>query len=221
LRRLLRAFEPGFLPEFYWQASTGQMTERQWWFFPLWLNFQQGGYLGYGMVPAFQRLSEPFEPLGLFLPAGDYRYFRQQLWFSTDPSRILYLFGQIDGGTYFNGRLLAADISLQCSPSPYFSMVGRFNRNRFREVGEPAVDATVDLFSLEGRLALNPRLQLMGFYQRNTGGDTWNYNVRLSWEFAPLSFVYLVYNHNAYQDDWRLQRREEHAIFKVSYLRQL
>ncbi len=220
-RKLIRAFEPGFLPEFYWQASTGQMTERQYWFFPLWLNFEKGGYLGYGLVPAFQRLSEPFEPLGLFFPVRDYRYFRQQLWFSTDPSRVLYLFGQIDGGSYFNGRLLSADISLQCAPSPYFSLIGRLNRNRFSDAGVPAVDATIDLFSVEGRLALNPRLQLVGFYQQNTGDNARNVNLRLSWEFAPLSFVYLVYNHNGDEDDWRRPRREDHAIFKVSYLRQL
>ena len=39
-RKKIRAFEPGFLPEFYWQASTGKLIERQMWLFPFWLNLQ-------------------------------------------------------------------------------------------------------------------------------------------------------------------------------------
>lgn len=38
-RKKIRAFEPGFLPKFYWQASTGKLIDRQLWFFPFWLNF--------------------------------------------------------------------------------------------------------------------------------------------------------------------------------------
>src|SRR5947207_1830051 len=39
-KKILRAFEPGFLPEFYFQASTGKFIESSLYFFPIWLNFQ-------------------------------------------------------------------------------------------------------------------------------------------------------------------------------------
>lgn len=220
-RKVVRAFEPGFLPELYWQASTGKLIERQMWFFPLWLNLQNGGYLGYSVNPIYQGLTEPFEPLGVHIDAGDYHFFRQQVWFSTDPSKIVNLLGQIDWGTYFNGRLTSVDCTLQFAPSPHLSLSGRFNRNRFDKVGAPQTTKTVDLYSIEGRFALNPRLQLIGFYQQNAQDRSKNYNIRLSWEYAPLSYLYIVLNKFDFHDDLNVRRIEDHAIVKLSYLKQI
>lgn len=220
-RKVLRAFEPGFLPEFYWQASTGEFLERQLWFFPLWLNFQKGGFLGYSINPAYQNLTEPFEPLGVRYETGKYNYFQQQVWFSTDPSKIIYLWGQLDWGTYFDGKLTIADVNLQFAPSPHFSLIGKFNRNKFQDAGLANTNRTVDLYSIEGRFALNPRLQLIGFYQQNAYDDTKNYNIRLAWEYRPLSYVYIVWNKNGFNDAMNVRQKEDHAIVKLSYLWQL
>lgn len=220
-RKAIRAFEPGFLPEFYWQASTGKLIERQIWVFPFWLNFQNGGYIGYSLNPIYQNLTEAFEPLGVRFAAGQYNYFQQQVWFSTDPSKVLYLFGQVDWGTYFNGRLSIADINLKFAPSPHFSFLGRVNRNLFRNAGEDRVDKSVDLYSIEGRIALNPRLQLIGFYQQNSENDRKNYNIRLAWEYRPLSFLYIVFNKNGFRNELNVKQVEDHAILKLNYLRQL
>jgi len=43
------------------------------------------------------------------------------------------------------------------------------------------------------RIALNPRLQLVSFYQRNTVFATDTSNTRFAREFRPLSLVYLVF----------------------------
>lgn len=220
-RKILRAFEPGFLPEFYFQASTGKLVERQLWFFPIWFNLQNGGYFGYSVNPIYQGLTEPFEPLGVHIGEGDYHFFRQQIWASSDPSKIINLLGQVDWGAYFNGRLFTADLTLQFAPSPHLSLSGRLNRNRFTGVGEPATDKTIDLYSIEGRFALNPRLQLIAFYQQNSENDSKNYNIRLAWEYSPLSFFYVVLNKNGFRDEMSVRQLENHAIVKLSYLRQL
>lgn len=220
-RKVIRAFEPGFLPEVYFQASTGKLIERQLWFFPVWFNFQNGGYFGYSVNPTFQRLTEPFEPLGIHIGEGSYHYFRQQIWATTDPSKIITLLGQLDWGTYFNGRLSTADLTLRFAPSPHLSLSGRFNRNHFREVGDPATTTTIDLYSIEGRLALNPRLQLIAFYQQNSEDDSKNYNIRLSWEYSPLSFLYIVFNKNGFNYTMDRRQEENHAIVKLSYLKQI
>ena len=82
---------------------------------------------------------------------------------------------------------------------------------------------TVDLWAVEGRFAANPRLQLIGFYQRNTETKANNYNIRLSWEYQPLSFIYIVFNKREFQSATKLDARsqEDHLIAKISYLRQL
>lgn len=64
-KKWVRAFEPGFMPEIYHQASTGKLIETQFNMNPVWFNFQDGGYFGYLINPTFQRLTEPFDPLGI------------------------------------------------------------------------------------------------------------------------------------------------------------
>jgi Domain of unknown function (DUF5916)/Carbohydrate family 9 binding domain-like len=219
-KKLLRAFEPGFSPEFYHQASTGKLIETQWNFFPVWLNMQSGAFLGYGITPSYQLLTEPFEPLGVSISAGSYHYTRHQLWGSTDPSKMLNLQVLYMWGEYFNGKLNSGDWKLQFAPIPHISLTGRFNRNHFMGVGSLKTNNTVDLYSIEGRFALNPRLQLIGFYQRNSENSSDNYNIRLSWEYEPLSNIYFVYNHHGFNNLQSKLQKEDHIIAKISYLRQ-
>jgi hypothetical protein len=61
----------------------------------------------------------------------------------------------------------------------------------------------------------------VGFYQQNAENKLKNYNIRISWEYRPLSFIYLVLNKRGFDRlDGRYQN-EQHAILKLSYLRQL
>lgn len=219
-KKILRAFEPGFLPEFYWQASTGKSIERTFTLFPVWFNFQNGAYFGYGVVPAFQLLTEVFQPLGVSIQPGIYNFFSQQIWVSTDPSRIVNLQGIYSWGNYFNGKLNSGDWKLQFAPVPQVSITARFNRNHFMKVGQPEVTTTIDLYGIEGRFALNPRLQLIGFYQKNSATNESNYNMRLAWEYQPLSYVYLVFNHSGFTNMQVKTQTEDHVIAKISYLKQ-
>jgi hypothetical protein len=220
-KKWVRAFEPGLLVEIYHQASTGKLIERQVDINPIWFNFQGGGYLGYLVIPTFERLTEPFAPLGIVISEGTYNFTRNQIFLSTDPSKILGLNCTYETGSYFNGKLNSVNISLRFSPVPHFSMTGQLNRNQFKKVGVNEESITADLFTISGRLALNPRLQLTGFYQKNTQSDLSNYNIRLSWEYQPLSFIYFVFNHRGFENMDMKRQTEDHIIFKISYLRQL
>ncbi|GAB2518442.1 carbohydrate binding family 9 domain-containing protein [Spirosoma aerophilum] len=219
-KKWLRAWEPSVFPEFYHQASTGKLIERTWTVYPVWLNLQSGAYFGYSITPTYQQLTEVFEPLGVKIQTGQFNYVRHQIYASTDPSRILNVQTIYNWGTYFGGKLNSGDWTVQFAPIPHFSLSGRFNRNRFVEVGEEKTNATVDLYSIEGRFALNPRLQLIGFYQRNSENQSQNYNIRLSWEYQPLSYVYVVLNHRGFQNLQQRTQTEDHAIAKISYLKQ-
>ena len=220
-KKWIRAFEPGLIVEIYHQASTGKLIERQVDINPIWFNFQGGGYLGYLVIPTFERLTEPFAPLGIVISEGTYNFTRHQIFLSTDPSKILGLNCTYETGSYFNGKLNSVNISLRFSPVPHFSMTGQLNRNQFKKVGVNEESITADLFTISGRLAVNPRLQLTGFYQKNTQSDLSNYNIRLSWEYQPLSFIYFVFNHRGFENMEMKRQTEDHIIFKISYLRQL
>ncbi len=82
---------------------------------------------------------------------------------------------------------------------------------------------------------MNPRVQLIGFYQHNSISNFDVWNVRFSWEYKPLSFIYWVFNQRGY-DDFRTQlsndglrriktdqlsrQNEQQTIAKISYLNQ-
>jgi hypothetical protein len=67
------------------------------------------------------------------------------------------------------------------------------------------------------RLAYNTRLQVSAFYQYNSFDQQGRWNVRGSWEYRPLSFVYLVFNENNLT---RLDQVNTSAIVKFSLMQQ-
>src|SRR5450432_221124 len=220
IKKYLLAFEPSFSPEMYLQASTGKLIEATYATFPIWLNFKSGAYLGYGFIPTYQYLTAPFQPLGVPIAAGEYRYTQQQIWVGTNPSKMLNLQFVYTWGPYFNGRLNSGDWKLQFAPIPNISLTGEYNQNKFFGVGEDKTYTTVNLFVLQGRFALNPRLQLTGFYQKNSDNSSQNYYIRFSWEYQPLSFVYLIFNHQEFNPAGSKAVLDDNAIVKINFLKQ-
>lgn len=222
-KKIIRSFEPSLLVEFYHQASTGRLTERSYGLSPFWVMLQSGGFAGHIMTPTYQNLVEPFSPLGVKIAAGQYNYTRHTIYWSSDGSKKVSFSWNGDYGNYYNGKLNTTNFSVLVAPIPHISINGRFNRNNFQKVGVNQTTKTVDLWSVEGRFAANPRLQLIGFYQRNADTKANNYNIRLSWEYQPLSFIYIVFNKREFQSATKLDARsqEDHLIAKISYLRQL
>lgn len=222
-KKIFRAYEPSLLVEYYHQASTGKLIERSIGINPIWMMLQSGGFIGYIFTPTFQNLTESFVPLGVKIAAGQYRYERNSIYWSSDGSKKLSFGWTGEYGRYFDGRLNTTDFRVLFAPIPHVSITARFNRNHFKEVGESNTTKTVDLLALEGRFALNPRIQLIGFYQRNTDQKANNYNIRLSWEYQPLSFIYVVFNKRAFQSLAQpgVRSQEDNVIAKFSYLRQI
>ncbi|GAB3987281.1 hypothetical protein GCM10028807_06910 [Spirosoma daeguense] len=221
LPKWIRNFEPGAFGEFYHKASTGYLQEAQYSFNPIWLAFQNGGYLGLFTNVFFQRLDdEDYRPLGLKITSGKYRYARYVLMFSTDPSKKISFQTNAETGAYYDGRLNYGRASLILSPLPHASFTIIGETNNFQNVG--GYSGNISLYSVESRMAVNPRLQLISFFQRNTYTDKNVWNIRLSWEFQPLSFLYVVYNHGTYAGSLRAidRQQEQHIIGKLSYLKQ-
>jgi hypothetical protein len=60
-------------------------------------------------------------------------------------------------------------------------------------------------------------MQLSAFYQYNTFDKRARWNARGSWEFAPLSFLYLVFNESSFRDN---PVQNQSFISKLTYLKQ-
>jgi hypothetical protein len=222
-KSFLLAYNPGILPEIYYTTSTGKFAEANVPAFPVWFVFKNGGFIGYGVDAFWENLTSTFSPLNVNIAPGNYHFFNHQVYFSGDPSKIFNATGVFTIGSYFNGRLIYGDYRLWFAPVPYVSLVGEFNPNHFENVGVDHITKTISLYILQARFALNPRLQFTGVYQKNSLNSSTAYNLRLAWEFSPLSYVYFIYNRgvNSQLSTPPVQSQiEDHMIFKISYLQQ-
>ena len=221
LPKQIRNFEPGIFIETYHKVSTGYWQEGTFSLNPVWFTFQSGAQFGLFVNPTFQRLDDAdYRPLDLPIASGKFRYLRLSSLINSDPSKKFswQLYGET--GRYYDGSLTTGRGSISLAPIPHVAFTLRAELNNFRNVG--GFTGLARLYSAESRLALNPRLQLISFIQRNTFTDRTNYNIRLAWEFVPLSFLYVVYNQGTYAGiiDNRQRQQEQHVIGKLSYLRQ-
>lgn len=220
LPKWVRSFEPGVFIEYYHKASTGTLQERQLNFNPIWVNLQSGGFAGIFYANYYQRLDESFAPLDIEIKPAEYNYNRYTLYLGSDQSKKISYFLNHERGGYYDGSLNYTSFSLRLAPSPHSSFNLGFENNDFKEVGILKESKSVQLYSIEGRLALNPRLQLIGFYQKNTQNNRDTFNVRFSWEYRPLSYIYLVFNQRGFTGTDFTKQQEQHLISKISYLKQ-
>lgn len=219
-KKWIRAFEPSIAAQFYHQASTHDLIERKYIVNPFYLNLQNGGYLGYGLNSNYQNLKESFIPLDIEIAPGKYDYLRHFVLASTDPSKRISVSGFLEWGNYFNGGLSLLDLTFNLVPLPHFALSTRLNRNDFSNVGIDQTSKKVDLYAIEGRFAINPRIRLAGVYQKNTENDSENINLRFSWEYKPMSYIYLVFNERSFTEIEQLRQSEQQGIFKLSYVKQ-
>ncbi|MDX2283583.1 MAG: DUF5916 domain-containing protein [Bacteroidia bacterium] len=171
---------------------------------------------------SWQVLDEVFSPVGdARIAPGTYRYVRHACSANSDLSKQLAGSASVEFGPYYDGHLTAWAFSGRWGPVPQIECAIDYEYNRIRDLGQSDADLDTHLIGVNARLALNPRVQLIGFYQRNTALDRDIWNVRVSWEYRPLSFLYLVFNSN--QTDWRdPQNRfsQQQAIAKLTFLQQ-
>jgi hypothetical protein len=146
-------------------------------------------------VQNFQRLQRPFALLpGVTIAPAALDYVRAGLTVRSDQSRRLALTTDLSTGDFFDGSLRRAEVTSRWTPTPFVSLAAAYEVNRLQAIGTRDTSLTTHLFAPELRVFLNPRVQWSAFYQYNTAQRLGTLNARFSWEFAPLSFLYVVYN---------------------------
>ncbi len=157
---------------------------------------------------------------GVQIAPGSHDYMRYGLEGKSDQSAKVSTTANLSTGTFFDGRLDRAAVGLRYAPSPYVAMRADYEVNRLRSIGTRDSNFVTHLVAPELRVFLNPRVQWSAFYQYNTIQQRGALNARFSWEFAPLSFLYVVYNdRQAILDGTSPSARS--VIVKLSWLRQI
>lgn len=221
----IRQFSPGVSSYLYHYYDNLEFREGYVSYRPISVDFQNGGKFYYDFNTNWQNLIDAFSPLGVRIAPGTYSYSSHTVAFSSDNSRKVFYALQYSTGGYFNGKINSLTASLRVVPDPHVSLTLNYSHNRIRNLGENTVDLNTDLASAEVRLALNPRVQWITFYQYNTVINRNTLNTRFQWEYRPLSFLFVVVNDN--REDFTRpvtgdlgRQTSQQAIVKLAYLKQ-
>lgn len=180
---------------------------------------------GASVTPVIEHtLQRPTTAIPLFpnvaIPAGTHDFFRVATVLRSDQSANIAGTAVLSAGEFFDGFLDRGEVTARWSPNPYVALRGAYEVNRLRGLGTRDSSFVTHLAGPELRVFLNPRVQWSAFYQYNTAIERGTLNARFSWEFSPLSYVYLVYNdRQAVLNGTTPTARS--LIVKVSWLRQL
>lgn len=189
----IRNFGPFFESYALWGVSTLQFQEASVYFSPMWVQLSGGDELWLFIEKAEQVLTDPFSPVNNteFKP-GSYGYERMGASYAGQASRKFFAGADVSGGSYYSASTFNTNLRASVQPIPHVSFGVTYSYNRFWGAGVQKDFTDTHLLLLETRLALTPKLQLIGSYQRDTDGNASVLNARLAWEFLPLSFIYVV-----------------------------
>lgn len=216
----VRRWDPGVFVNYYHDFKDfGNFQQASIYIFPIYTWFKDNSFIEASFTPTWQNINFNFAPLGLEIEQGEYQYTRFLLRYNSDQSKKLSGSIQYNFGNFYNGTRSTIISGLRYAPIPHIALSADYEHNNINEVGILAEDLNTDLYTASLRLALNPRLQLSTFYQYNSFDEQGRWNVRFSWEYMPLSFIYLVFN-DTQTDIFDPLQRNTQFISKITFLKQ-
>ena len=185
------------------------------------IEFENSDQFGLTFTDSYENLVEDEQISGAIIGAGRYSFRDVQASYFMGPNRPVL--GRVSArrGSYYDGNITSLGLSqgwvtvatqLSLEPSVSFNWIDLPEGRLGRHVALTRVTYT-----------MTPRAFLSGLVQYNSGSDTFSTNVRLRWEWAPGSELFLVYTED--RDTDVLGRRTQLAgrgfVIKVTRLLQL
>jgi len=216
----VRRWDPGVFVNYYHDFEDfGNFQQANLYIFPIFTWFKDNSFVEASFTPTWQRINFDFAPLGIQIEEGDYNYTRYTLRYNTDQSKKFSGSIGYDFGNFYNGTRNTVNAGLRYAPLPHISFSADYEHNNINGLGVLQEDLDTDLYTGSLRLALNPRVQLSTFYQYNSFDEQGRWNVRFSWEYMPLSFIYLVFNDTRI-DSFDPVQNSTQFISKITFLKQ-
>ncbi len=216
----IRRWDPGVFVNYNHNANNpSEFQQASLWIFPVWVWFKDNSFLEFSFTPTWQNINFNFAPLGLQITQDRYYYTRHAFSYRSDQSRKFSGSIRYDFGDFYNGKRRTLVASTRYSPLPHISLSANYENNQLVNIGAANENLTTNLYSGNLRLALNPRVQFNAFYQYNSFNKQGRWNTRLSWEYTPLSFIYLVFN-DVQTDVFNPVQVDRQLISKITFLKQ-
>ena len=216
----IRRWDPGFFVNYNHDASDpSSFQQASLYIFPVYLWFKDNSFLEMSLFPTWQNINFDFAPLGIPIAHDNYYYTRFLIRYNTDQSKKWSLGASYNFGDFYNGTRRTLELSGRLAPLPHTALTVDYEYNDIQSLGISNDDLSTHLVTLGSRFALNPRMQLSAFYQYNSFDQQGRWNVRASWEYQPLSFVYVVFN-DANIDNFDSSFREQQLVSKITLIKQ-
>ena len=185
------------------------------------VEFENSDQLGFAYVDSYERLVEDDEVSGAIIGAGRYGFSDVQANYFMGPNRPFLGRFSVRRGSYFGGDITSFGISQGwITLSPQLSLEPSLSFN-WIDLPQDRIERHVALARIT--YTMTPRAFVGGLVQYNSGSDTFSTNVRLRWEWAPGSELFLVYTEDR-DTDVLGRRRTELAgrglVIKVTRLLQ-
>ncbi len=216
----IRRWDPGVFANYNHDATDpSSFQQASLYIFPVFTWFKDNSFLEVSTTPTWQNINFDFAPLGLEIAQDNYFYTRYLLQYNTDQSKKWSGDVGVDFGDFYNGNRLTINAAARFAPLPHTTLSLNYEHNNIEGVGVLEEDLETNLYTANLRLALNPRVQLSTFYQYNSFNEQGRWNVRFSWEYMPLSFIYLVFN-DTQTDVFDPVQQSTQFISKITFLKQ-
>ena len=216
----IRRWDPGVFINYNHDASNpSSFQQGSIYIFPVYLWFKDNSFMEVAITPTWQNINFDFAPLGLQIAQDNYFYTRYLIQYNTDLSKKWSLNLAYDFGRFYNGNRNTLRFSGRLAPIPHAAITVDYEYNDILGLGLEQENVSTHLVTLGSRFALNPRLQLSAFYQYNSFDEQGRWNVRASWEYQPLSFIYVVFN-DTQIDDIMNPFREQQLVSKITFVKQ-
>lgn len=213
----IRSFEPGGFAQFYYEAGSGKLSEGYISLVPLTVRLQDNtlfeSYINYNV----QRAQRSFRLSNIIINEGEYEYFRYALKLTSDQSYFIGASVQYDDGAFYNGTLRHYNVKFRYNPVPHLVVASNWDYYQFKELGALRENKDVSVIAPELRISMNPRAHLNLFYQYNSLTKTAAFNIRASFEFKPLSYIFIVVNDVATTMTPSPSVEQKQIVLKVNY----
>jgi hypothetical protein len=172
-----------------------------------------------GLIDSFERLTRPFDVTSsVRVPVGSYDFRTLQLSYAAGQQRKVSGTVVYEAGPFYDGdRQTIALNTARVEVTPQISLEPSFSINF---VDLPQGKATLTVLRNRATYTVTPRMFVSGIVQYNSTTRSAGSNVRLRWEYAPGSELFVVYTDD-YDTDVRAgltPLRNRAIVMKVNRL---
>ncbi len=160
------------------------------------VEFENGDWLTVILTDVFERLSGLTRISGAVIPAGSYPFRDAEVSYYLGPRRRVSGSVSVTRGSFYSGSVTALGLARgRIEVLPQLSLEPSIEMNWIDLPGLQERSGQFDQHVLRTRAtySLGPRSFVSGLVQYNTESDTFGANVRLRWEWAPGSELFIVY----------------------------